>query len=72
MLNVPDNAGLRNVHETEHGGWEDGFYFADDWRMTRKLTLNLGLRWEYYSPYVEVADRIANFDADTVTLTVAP
>jgi hypothetical protein len=56
---------------TGQRGWEDGFYFADDWRVTRKLTLNLGLRWEYYSPYVEVADRIANFDADTVTLKIA-
>jgi hypothetical protein len=25
-------------------GFELGFYFADDWRVTKKLTLNLGLR----------------------------
>ena len=50
---------------TGQRGWEDGLYFADDWRIGKKLTLNIGLRWEYFSPYVEVADRIANFDADT-------
>jgi hypothetical protein len=38
-----------------------GFYFQDDWRATDSLTLNLGLRWEYHTPLVEVKDRQANF-----------
>ncbi|MFN7918976.1 MAG: TonB-dependent receptor [Bryobacteraceae bacterium] len=52
-------------------GIELGFYGADDWRVTRKLTLNLGLRWDYYSPFSEVANRWANFDAATATVKVA-
>jgi hypothetical protein len=56
---------------TGQRGWESGFYVADDWRATNKLTLNLGLRWEYYSPFTEVADRIANFDAASATVLVA-
>ena len=52
-------------------GIEWGFYAADDWRVSRKLTLNLGMRWDYYSPYSEVANRWANFDAATATVKVA-
>jgi hypothetical protein len=42
--------------------WEYGAYVQDDYRVTKRLTLNLGLRYEYYSPPVEVADRQSNFD----------
>ncbi len=52
-------------------GIESGLYFADDWRAGRKLTLNLGLRWDYYSPFSEVANRWANFDVDTATVKIA-
>ena len=31
---------------------KDGVYVADDCRVEQKLTLNLGLRWDYFSPYV--------------------
>ena len=46
--------GLRN--------WEAAGYVQDDWRVTRWLTLNLGLRYDYYGPNSEVADRISNVD----------
>jgi outer membrane receptor protein involved in Fe transport len=34
-------------HEIDHGYW--GFYAQDRWRITPKLTLNFGLRWEFES-----------------------
>ena len=46
--------GLRN--------WESDAYIQDDWRVTRWLTLNAGLRWDYFGPTTEVANRIANVD----------
>jgi hypothetical protein len=46
LLGDPNNAGRRNTLETEHGGWIDGFYFMDQWKVTNKLSVNLGLRYD--------------------------
>ena len=48
-----------------------GFYLQDDWRVTNQLTVNLGLRWEYHSPLVEVYDRQSNFEPFTGKLLLA-
>jgi hypothetical protein len=42
--------------------WEISAYFMDDFRVTPKLTLNLGLRYDIFTPNVEQQDRLANFN----------
>jgi hypothetical protein len=37
-------------------------YVQDEWRPRPNLTINAGLRWEYYSPVTEVLDRTRVFD----------
>src|SRR5258705_456931 len=37
-------------------------FFQDDWRITNRLTFNLGLRYEYLTPITEANNQFANFD----------
>ena len=50
-----------------------GIFLQDDWRMTDKLTVNLGLRWTTESPIAEAANQQnIGFDADAVNPFVVP
>ena len=42
-------------------------YFQDNWRVTPKLTLNLGLRYDGESPYVDRLNELSYFDSDVAS-----
>ncbi|MBI1789097.1 MAG: TonB-dependent receptor [Acidobacteria bacterium] len=46
--------------ETGRSFWH-GYYFNDDWKVSRKLTVNLGVRYEYVSPLLDVLNRRSTF-----------
>lgn len=46
-------------------------YLQDDFKVNTKLTLNLGVRYEYGSPHFEAGNHLSNFDPVTATLLIA-
>ena len=64
LLGLTSTAQLSAVLDNRRHGWSHEFFIQDNWKITPKLTLNAGLRFEYQSPYVEQNDRVANFVVD--------
>ncbi len=50
---------------------EYGFFFQDDFQVSPKLTLNLGMRYEYFSPPVDKYDMRFTFDLNSSNLVLA-
>jgi len=60
------------IHDQEFGGTTTGRrwklyrpFIQDDWRVSKSLTLNLGVAWAFVTPVTEVANRQSDFDPAT-------
>jgi len=61
MLGLPDTSQIAygNADKYFRNGWFD-LYATDDWRVSTKLSLNVGLRWDYQLPTTELYGRLVN------------
>ena len=57
VTSIPSARPIMDAHN-----WEQGYFFQDDWKFSSRLTLNLGLRYEVVSPWVDKHDIMLNFD----------
>lgn len=66
LTNNVGGAGVaKNVGRSGQRQYRDAGFVQDDWKISDKLTLNLGLRYEYDQPIYEVHDKQANVDLTT-------
>ncbi len=61
LLDDMNNSTLNTVTPITNLRWYDAAYIQDDWRVTPRLAVNLGLRWEYTQPLEALNNMQANF-----------
>ena len=71
MFGVPNQINLGSYTVINLRQYVHSLYFQDDYRVSAKLTLNVGLRWEFASPLYERDNNYSNFDPTTNTMIKA-
>lgn len=73
LLGIPDTSSIafgnadKYFRQTVYAAYVD-----DDWRVTPQLSVHVGVRWDYGSPYTELFGRLVNLDITPTFGAVAP
>jgi hypothetical protein len=73
LLGLPQQASVQygaNDYHFAANSWD--VFIQDDWRVRGNLTISIGLRYEYVSPYTEKNHQLANLDAAPGLVAVTP
>jgi len=70
LLGLPDAGTITNMHDVDYHRDNYAWFAQDDFRVTPKLTLNLGLRYELFTTVKARFNEEANFDFATDSLVV--
>ena len=71
LLGVPNTTYFAVTGPRDNaGGYQIGLYGQDEWRVSDRLTVNFGLRWELLPPFVDANGIQANFDPKTNSILV--
>jgi len=70
LLGIPDGGSIVNLHNIDYRRQIYAGYVQDDWKVSNRLTLNLGVRYEMFSTIKEHHNQQATFDFATGTLIV--
>jgi hypothetical protein len=71
LLGLPSQLALTSFTVMDQSQNMQFYFVQDDYRISPKLTLNLGVRYEFATPPLEKENRLANFDPATGTMMFA-
>lgn len=72
LLGFPQSSSLRYGSDNNYfRSWSTSVYAQDDFRLSRRVSLNFGLRYEYFAPYTELRGHLANLDLNPTFTAVS-
>ena len=62
MAGLTEGGGINNLHNVDYFRQTYSFYGQDDWKVSPRLTVNMGIRYELFLPATERHNQMASFD----------
>src|SRR5205814_10462258 len=65
LVGIPDGGYITNLHNVDYHRPDYSFYLQDDYTLSSRLTLNLGLRYDFFAPVEERNDQQGTYSLAT-------